>query len=216
MIFKDSTLVKKKSKFYTRIFTLYIQKENFNNIPNNQIQINNVNNNFNDHRRNNANFYDKFDNFIERKNSISSINKQSLSQNQGYIFFKKGLKNLGTTNYINAALQLLLHVNELMIYFVEEYSKDEQVLVEINKNNVISRGDISKAFYNLVININENSGYANNMNCININKKVGFNFCENLGDDSDKNSFDKDFAPVDFQRNLEKYLKNLKQMIPKI
>ena len=179
MIFKDSTLVKKKSKFYTRIFTLYIQKENFNNIPNNQIQINNVNNNFNDHRRNNANFYDKFDNFIERKNSISSINKQSLSQNQGYIFFKKGLKNLGTTNYINAALQLLLHVNELMIYFVEEYSKDEQVLVEINK-------------------------------------KVGFNFCENLGDDSDKNSFDKDFAPVDFQRNLEKYLKNLKQMIPKI
>ena len=205
IIFKDLTMVKKKSRFYNRIFTLYIQKENFNIIPNIPIQINNINNNFNDHRRNNTNFYDKFDNFIERKNSISSINKQSLSQNQGYIFIKKGLKNLGTTNYINAALQLLLHINELMIYFLEEYSKDEQILVEINKNNVISRGDISRAFYNLVINAYENSGYANNKNCINKNKKISFGFCKNLGDDSDENSFDNDFAPVDFQRILEKY-----------
>jgi hypothetical protein len=78
---------------------------------------------------------------------------------QNYIFSKKGLKNIGSTCYMNATLQCLLHVSELTIYFIEEYPKDQQLLSKKN-NNVPSGGNISNAFFNLVIGVNENSEYV--------------------------------------------------------
>ena len=66
-----------------------------------------------------------------------------------YIFPTKGLRNIGSTCYMNATLQCLLHVNELIVYFIDEYPKDQKTLNEINKN-APTRGDISRVFFNLV------------------------------------------------------------------
>ena len=68
---------------------------------------------------------------IELEEDNSSINNQNLFQynfilkkseiNGNYIFFLKGLNNIGSTCYMNATLQCLLHVSELIQYFINEY-----------------------------------------------------------------------------------------------
>ena len=88
-------------------------------------------------------------------NVVNNINKI------GNIFPLVGLKNIGSTCYMNATLQCLLHVNELITYFIEEYSKDQQQLAKIN-NGVASGGDISRAFYNLLCGV-INTNYTNNL-----------------------------------------------------
>ena len=126
---------------------------------------------------------------------------------QNYIFSKKGLKNIGSTCYMNATLQCLLHVSELTVYFIDEYPKDQQNLLKINKN-VQSGGNISRAFFNLVIGVNENSGYLKSKNNPKpkTNKK-GFNILGFLGFDDDSNDslYDKAFAPTEFKKVLGQY-----------
>ena len=68
------------------------------------------------------------------------------------IFPIKGLKNLGNTCIMNSSLQCLFHVSELISYFKDEYPKDKNKLNDINKN-IPSKGSISKAFYDLVIEV---------------------------------------------------------------
>ena len=74
---------------------------------------------------------------------------------------------------MNAILQCFLHISELTNYFLDEYPKDQQVLLNINKH--ISTGDISRAFYNLVMGVN---GEQNSV-------------------------INKDFSPSDFKRAME-------------
>ena len=79
---------------------------------------------------------------------------------------------------MNATLQCLLHVSELVIYFLQEYEKDKLILNEKNKN-IESKGKISEAFFNLVKGVNEES-YNNN-------------------------PYDKAFAPVEFKNVIGNY-----------
>ena len=122
-----------------------------------------------------------------------------------YLFSKKGLKNIGSTCYMNATLQCLLHVNELITYFIEEYPKDQQQLAKIN-NDVASGGDISRAFFNLVIGVNENSELVMSKKNLKpkTKKKSGFNVLGVFGfdNDYDDSSYDRAFAPIDFKRTL--------------
>ena len=198
--FHESTLVSNESNFYNRKFTLYIKKINLNNILNNKNKIDEIINSFNinDFRNTIRDIRENMDNIARLNYEMYLLNQQRISQNKPYIFSKKGLKNFGSTNYMNAALQFLLHINELIIYFIEGYPKEHQHLMEINKDNVISKGDISRQIYNLVINVNENSGNINNNNC--------------QSDDSDNNSYNKDFSPINFQSILGKYNPQFKNL----
>jgi len=136
--------------------------------------------------------------------NIYNFQKQNINEQIKYLFPKTGLKNIGSTDYMNATLQCLLHVNELTLYFIEEYPKDQQKLAKIN-SDVVSGGDISRAFYNLVIGVNENSELVKSK--INLKpktkKKSGFNILGVFGfDNDDDNSYDRAFAPTEFKRTL--------------
>ena len=128
-----------------------------------------------------------------------------------YIFSMKGLKNIGSTCYMNATLQCLLHVSELIVYFIDEYPKDQKFLLNANKY-VPSGGNISREFYNLVIGVNDSLDYvkgkSNNLNP-KTNKKSSnsysfFSFL-GFGDSYDDSSYDRAFAPVNFKRILGIY-----------
>ena len=149
-----------------------------------------------------------FNNSQQGKNNSQDISQKQNQQNfskPNYLFSKKGLKNIGSTCYMNATLQCLLHVNELITYFIEEYPKDQQLLAKIN-NDVASGGDISRAFYNLVIGVNENSESVMSKKNLKqkTKKKSGFNILGVFGfdNDYDDSSYDRAFAPTDFKRTL--------------
>ena len=114
----------------------YINGKNI--INNNNGYYNLPNQNYVQNNRNNIN------------SNINSNNKQQNPQiNIKYIFPKKGLNNIGSTCYMNATLQCLLHVNELITYFIKEYPNDRNLLK--NKNiSIETGGKISEAFYGLV------------------------------------------------------------------
>ena len=117
----------------------YLPNANTNPINNNSPQIN-----INNYLNNNNNKDNQ-----KSQNDNNQINPPVPNPNYKYIFPKKGLKNIGSTCYMNATLQCLLHICELIVYFLEEYPKDKNTLNDTNKN-VKSRGDISEAFYKLV------------------------------------------------------------------
>ena len=128
-----------------------------NNIINNQNSSNFINNiNYN----NNYNF---MNNNIQKNNqNINNQNNMTNQNSQEYIFLTRGLQNIGSTCYMNATLQCLLHVSELILYFLKEYKKDYDLLRKKNKN-VESLGEISEAFYGLLKGIYEDS----NINSLN-------------------------------------------------
>ena len=163
-------------KINDNIFNENQKKSNkLSNSQNNFNNINKIENNKFIKVNNNNNLNNSFLININQENK-SMINPQKIIKNpnnSNYLFSIKGLKNIGSTYYMNAVLQCLLHISELAIYFIDEYPKDQQHLLKINKH--ISTGDISSAFYNLVVGVNGEQSSIKN----------------------------KDFSPSDFKRTLE-------------
>ena len=124
--------------------------------------------------------------------------------NYKYIFPKKGLRNIGSTCYMNATLQCLLHVCELIVYFLEEYPKDKTTLNSINKK-VKSGGDISKVFYNLVKGVcdeeNKTEG-KNNLKPKTFIRNSGYSIFGNYNIYGYDNSSNTAFSPDEFKRTL--------------
>ena len=123
--------------------------------------------------QNNNNFYTP-----QFQNSNNFNNPQP--QNNKYIFPLKGLLNVGLTCYMNATLQCLLHVSELVLYFLDEYPNDWQMLHTKNKT-AATHGNISTAFNELVIGVCDRNEINNKLNALNHkthnskrNKKFGF------------------------------------------
>ena len=114
-------------------------------IDNNKSNTNNVNNNINP----NCNI-----------NTNSSTNGSSNNNQNNYIFPLVGLNNVGSTCFMNATLQCLLHISELNSYFLTEYPNDRLVL---NSKNASSdtKGNISLAYYNVL-----NGVYKENLKCL--------------------------------------------------
>jgi len=73
-------------------------------------------------------------------------------QNKKINFHFNGLINIGSTCYMNAILQCLLHVSELVEYFLKEWPNDFDSLCQKN-SEVPSKGSISKAFYDLILGV---------------------------------------------------------------
>ena len=125
---------------------------------------------------------------------------QSLVNPNIYYFHLKGLDNIGLTCYMNATLQCLLHVSELISYFLNEYLNDFKKLNEKNKN-VPSHGNISKAFYELVKGVySENKSINNSLySKTSITSKKNIN---NL----------KSFSPKNFHKVLGTYNSQFKNL----
>ena len=125
-----------------------------NNFQYNQNQINNNNNNQNQNQ-----------NQINNNTNNSANNNQNQNTNNNmsvYIFPLVGLNNVGSTCFMNATLQCLLHISELNSYFLTEYPNDHLVL---NSKNASSdtKGNISLAYYNVVNGVYlQNLQYFNN------------------------------------------------------
>ena len=174
--------------------------ENNNNFSNN--------NNYNLKNRkinNNNNIQNNISDFQEQNPQIF-LNKQinDLKSNS-YIFPIKGLKkHICSSSYLNMILQCLLHVNELTIYFIIEYPEDQQNLAKIN-SNAASGGDISRAFFNLVIGITKKES-----NKQKTKKKSIFNFLSDFAFSSDYSRNSNQYDPLDFKRTLELHYPNFK------
>ena len=128
-------------------------------------------------------------------------NPNNFNQIKRYIFPKKGLRNIGSTFYMNTTLQCLLHVSDLIIYFIDEFPKDQKTLLNINKH-VPSIGDISRAFFNVIMGVCDSENLTNSRKKMNpeTDKKIkGFGGFWGGWDDSPNNN---DFSPDDFKRTL--------------
>jgi ubiquitin C-terminal hydrolase len=64
---------------------------------------------------------------------------------------------------MNAILQCLIHIQELSLYFLNEYPNDEQSLNNINSESV-TRGQLSKAYYDIVKGVDAISKQNNRYN----------------------------------------------------
>ena len=145
------------NKNYNNNNNINYNNYNFNNNYNNMNQNNFINMNNNQGNNNNSfnsNFYPNygngFNNNNQNNNNLNNDNKHDQNQNNAiYLFPQKGLNNIGSTCYMNATLQCLLHVSELTLYFIREYPNDKNNLKEKNKL-IESKGQISNAFYELV------------------------------------------------------------------
>ena len=109
---------------------------------------------------NNTNKYDNDSNIninLNKNKSNNTNNKATTQVNNinNFIiininFFPLvGLNNVGSTCFMNATLQCLLHIPELSQYFLNEYPKDGNILK--NKNYYIrTKGNLSDAYYDVV------------------------------------------------------------------
>ena len=132
-----------------------------------------------------------------------------LTINSNNLFSIKGLKNIGSTYYLNATLQCLLHINDLISYFLNEYPK---VCNDLNEKNsyIDSGGNISKAFYELIIGVEPNNDINNQSSSssrTSTGKKRKFSSSTSLnkivGDISNNSS--NVYSPVNFKKVIGYY-----------
>ena len=144
---------------------------NNDNNPNNCHNYNNTNcNNYNDNNPNNCNNYNNIPNNCDKKSNIV------------YLFTFIGLNNVGSTCFMHATLQCLLHISELSLYFLNEYPNDFQMLNSKNSYSP-SKGDISMEYYKVVEGV----------------------YLSNLNNQNNTNYFYNSFSPKDFKKTLGSY-----------
>ena len=134
------------------------------NNANNQNNQNQINNNYN--QNNTGDDRDKYNN-APMNNTI-------------YIFPLIGLNNVGSTCFMNATLQCLLHISELNLYFLNEYPNDYNILRTKNSSSE-TMGNISLAYYNVINEVYLKSIQCNNNYYMNNNSFAPNEFKETLG-----------------------------------
>jgi len=176
----------------------YQNQNNPINMNNNQASnnFNNINNNYGNSFINIKQNQNQINNQIHNNGNVQDTSKNPApdQNNSIYLFPTVGLNNIGSTCYMNATLQCLLHVSELTLYFLREYSNDKNSLKEKNKL-VESNGEISNAFYKLVkgvcedeynIKKNTNLSKQNGSKKANLHGSVNTNSCSSSLNDFEK------------------------------
>ena len=157
---------------------------------NNATNTNNNNNNINiiinedKNNANNQNNQNQINNNYNQNNTGDGRDKYNNApmNNTIYIFPLIGLNNVGSTCFMNATLQCLLHISELNLYFLNEYPNDYNILRTKNSSSE-TMGNISLAYYNVI-----NEVYLKSIQCNN-------NYYTN----------NNSFAPNEFKETLGKY-----------
>ena len=144
---------------------------NNNSIINNSSNINNKENNNNLNINNNSNIDNNSDINNKANNNNLNIKNSNINNNTNnnkidnnikinnkkievFYFPIVGLTNVGSTCFMNATLQCLIHIPELSLYFLNEYQKDKEVL---NNKNITAKtkGHLSEAYYEVVKNVDD-------------------------------------------------------------
>ena len=127
-------------------------------------EYNNNNQNNNQYQNQNQNQYQNNNNCNYNTNNNINNNNSNMNMNNIYIFPLVGLNNVGSTCFMNATLQCLLHISELNSYFINEYPNDFKVLATKNAS-AETNGNISMAYFNVVQGVYyENIQYSYNNN----------------------------------------------------
>ena len=204
--------------------------ENYNNITTNNNNHFNTNNNFystENTSTNNINTNNNSNNALISNTNLNNINNNNVNNNnqiinntntyftqnnsifnlpKDYYFFTIGLYNIGSTCYMNATLQCLLHVSPLISYFKNLYPKNCEFLRKLN-NSIPSKGYISNAFFDLIraifIKINQSSASLNN-STNNLNPQTSII--------SRANSLSKAVSPENFQKTLGRFNPQFKNL----
>ena len=150
---------------------------NTNNNNNINIIINEDKNN-----ANNQNNQNQINNYYNQNNKGDGRDKYNNApmNNTIYIFPLIGLNNVGSTCFMNATLQCLLHISELNLYFLNEYPNDYNILRTKNSSSE-TMGNISLAYYNVINEVYLKSIQCNNNYYMNNNSFAPNEFKETLG-----------------------------------
>ena len=155
---------------------------------NNATNTNNNNNNINiiinedKNNANNQNNQNQINNNYNQNNTGDGRDKYNNApmNNTIYIFPLIGLNNVGSTCFMNATLQCLLHISELNLYFLNEYPNDYNILRTKNSSSE-TMGNISLAYYNVINEVYLKSIQCNNNYYMNNNSFAPNEFKETLG-----------------------------------
>ena len=181
-------------------FSNQIAIPNNNNIQIDQNQESVVNN---DNINNNNNINTTYNNNFNQISIVPiKFNKsQELFQLPNkYYFHTIGLQNIGSTCYMNATLQCLLHVNTLFSYFINKYQLESEKLQKLN-DSVSTKGRISQAFFEIIKSI-----FRAEKN------KLNNYYQSSTSDISNISSFDNSVSPDKFQKTVGMYNPQFKNL----
>ena len=157
----------------------------------------------NDNRNNNNNINKTYNNFSNQISKVPyKLNKteKSFKLPNNYYFYKIGLQNIGSTCYMNATLQCLLHVNTLLSYFINKYHLERATLQKLN-DSVSTKGRISQAFFEIIKSI-----FRAEKN------KLNNYYQSSTSDISNISSFDNSVSPDKFQKTVGMYNPQFKNL----
>ena len=153
----------------------------------------------NENRNNNNSINKTYNNYSNQISKVPyKLNKteKSFKLPNNYYFYKIGLQNIGSTCYMNATLQCLLHVNTLFSYFINKYHLERATLQKLN-DSVPTKGRISQAFFEIINSI-----------CRAENNKLN----TSTSDISNISSFDNSVSPDKFQKTVGMYNPQFKNL----